>query len=266
MTRLKAEWISDMDVEIQEYDNKLYDKIGMSLLDLAAKANEIGSGRIVDAAKTYKVAAIPIAAGEGIISNFSHSVAAILRQLGFKTIVTEGTDVNGIYEAYDRRVDCLFMADDNRFIGINKTKNLISCNNTATAKGYIAALEQMSGCLKGRQVLILGYGIIGQLMLKIIKAKEGIPKIYEKDPSKTANLPSNMLLSDPNSIKDYPLIVDATNTGGWINEGMLHEEFLMAAPGIPLSLDEKTHLKYSERVVHDWLQIGTAVMMGELCK
>ena len=46
---------------------------------------------------------------------------------------------------------------------------------------------------------------------------------------------------------------------------MLHPDFRMAAPGIPLSLSEELYNKHRHRVIHDWLQIGTAVMMGELC-
>lgn len=40
---------------------------------------------------------------------------------------------------------------------------------------------------------------------------------------------------------------------------------MIGAPGIPLSLNSKTYELYKDRILHDWLQIGVAVMIGELC-
>ncbi len=266
MTRLKEDWIRDIQTGIREYDREIVCKTGMTLLELAAAANEIHPDRIREAAESYKVAAVPITAGEGIIGTFSQSVAAILHHLGFQTAVTEATDVDGIYEAYRTGAHCLFLADDRRFVGINRQKDRISDNNIATAKGYITALEQLAGGLAGHKVLVLGYGVVGQYMVHFLKEKGAYPVVFDIDPAKTADLSREMLLTDIELIKNYPLLLDATNNGEWIREEMLHLDFRMAAPGIPLSLSEELYNKHRHRVIHDWLQIGTAVMMGELCK
>lgn len=266
MTRLKEDWIRDIETSISEYDREIAHKTGMTLLELAAAANGIHPDRIRNAAESYKVATVPVMAGQGIIGMFSQSVAAILHHLGFQTIVTESTDVDGIYEAYQAGAHCLFLADDQRFVGINRQKDRISDNNIATAKGYITALEQLAGKLAGHQVLVLGYGIVGKYMVHFLKEKGAYPVVYDINPVQTADLNPEMILTDGESIKYYSLLLDATNNGGWIREEMLHPDFRMAAPGIPLSLNEELYNKYRHRVIHDWLQIGTAVMMGELCK
>ncbi|GAB1476993.1 3-methylornithyl-N6-L-lysine dehydrogenase PylD [Bacillota bacterium] len=266
MTRLKENWIRDIEKDICEYDRELAGKTGMTLLELAAKANGIHPDRIKEAADTLKAAAVPVKAGEGIIGTFSQSVAAILRHMGFETMVTAASDVDGIYEACETGADLLFMADDNRFIGINRLKGRVSENNTATAGGYIAALEQAAGSLEGRRILVLGYGIVGKTALEILKAKGAVPMIYDIDSARTACMDPDMVLGDINQMRNYSLIFDASNTGGWIGEEMLHPQFLMAAPGIPLSLSFTLYNKYRHRVIHDWLQLGTAAMMGELCK
>ncbi|HAF59941.1 MAG TPA: 3-methylornithyl-N6-L-lysine dehydrogenase PylD [Bacillota bacterium] len=266
MTRLKEEWIRDIETSIREYDREIAGKTGMTLIELAAMANDMHPDRMRKAAESYKVAAVPIKAGEGIIGQFSQSVAAILNHLGFKTIVTEATDVDGIYEAYQTGAHCLFLADDRRFVGINRLSDRISDNNIATAKGYLVALEQMAGGLAGNKVLVLGYGIVGKCLVNLLKEKGAYPVVYDINPDRTADLDPENVLTDKNLIKNYPLLIDATNTGGWLREEMLHPDFRMAAPGIPLSLDIELYNKYRNQVVHDWLQIGTAVMMGELCK
>jgi len=266
MTRLKEDWIRDIERDICEYDRELADKTGMTLLEIAAEANGIHPERIREAAESYIVGVVPVKAGEGIIGTFSQSVAAILQHMGFHAVVTEASDVNGIYEAFRADVRYLFLADDDRFIGIDWSKGRVSDNNAATARGYITALEQAAGSLSGRPVLILGYGIVGEEMVHFLKVKGALPVVYDTDPRKTAGLDPAMVLADIGQMKDYPLLLDATNKGGWIREEMLHPEFWMAAPGIPLSLDDTLYNKYRHRVIHDWLQLGTAVMMGELCK
>lgn len=266
MTRLREEWILDIQNNILSYDRELSAKTGMSLLELSAKANGIHSADIEAAAKTYTIATIPVASGEGIIGSFCQSVAGILRHMGFQVFITEATDVDGIYEAYQKQADCFFLADDKQFIGINRIKNIITDNNTATARGYVAALEQMVGSLEGQRVLILGYGTIGRYAALFLKEKKALPMVYDIDPMKTLNLEADELITDIELMKKYPLLFDATNQGGWIKEEMLHPEFVMTAPGIPISLSEDIYEKYKHRVIHDWLQLGTVVMMGELCK
>ena len=57
MTRLKEDWIRDIQTGIREYDREIVCKTGMTLLELAAAANEIHPDRIREAAESYKAAA-----------------------------------------------------------------------------------------------------------------------------------------------------------------------------------------------------------------
>jgi len=66
----------------------------------------------------------------------------------------------------------------------------------------------------------------------------------------------------PDEIKRYKYIIDATNQGGWLHREMLHPEAWIAAPGIPLSLDQDAYETFSDRLIHDPLQIGVASMLG----
>jgi len=63
-------------------------------------------------------------------------------------------------------------------------------------------------------------------------------------------------------MKRFKTVVDATNRGGWIHKGMLHPDAWIASPGIPLSLDDETCAEYEDRIIHDYLEIGAAVMLG----
>ena len=266
MTRLKEEWIRNIEADIVEYEQDLIRKTGLSLLEISGGANGIPVCKIKDAAEKYTVAVIPVTTGEGIIGTFSESVAAIIRYMGFRAFVTDKTDVDGIFRAYELKADCLFLADDNRYIGINLNKNIISDNNRATAAGYITVLEKVCGGLAGKDILLLGYGIVGKIMLDILKEKKAAVRVYDKNSSLLSGLSEDIVLKNPDDISKYPFLLDATNEGGWIKEGMLHKDAWIITPGIPLSLTDDVYNKYKGKVVHDWLQIGTAVMMGELCR
>jgi 3-methylornithyl-N6-L-lysine dehydrogenase len=266
MTRLREEWISEIETELICYDQELKEKTGLSLLELAAYANGIDQERIVAAASGKKAAVVPITSGEGIIGTFSESIAAILRHMGFTAFVTAQTDVAGIYEAHQKDAGLLFFADDERYIACDITSNRFSENDRATAAGYIAALNKASGGIAGKPVLLLGCGRVGHQMLAALIERGACPKVYDNNAKALIGLEDTYILKNEKEIADFHLILDATNNGGWIHKDMLNDEVWIAAPGIPLSLDNEAYEKYRGRLIHDCLQLGTAVMMGELCK
>jgi pyrrolysine biosynthesis protein PylD len=67
-------------------------------------------------------------------------------------------------------------------------------------------------------------------------------------------------------IKNYLYILDATNEGDWLTPDLLHENVIIAAPGVPLSLTKAALEKHGGRLVHDLLHIGTLSMVGGLCR
>lgn len=269
MTRLKEEWICDMEATMVSYEKELEAKIALDFAGLAAAANDISRDAVLAIAQKETVAVVPITTGMGIIGTFADSVAAIIRQAGFSVFVTNACDVDGMYEAYLRKANMVFMADDNRYIGMHLQKNRMSDNNIGTARGYVKALEQACGSLKGKDVLVLGCGIVGFEIGRCLQEKFAKPIFYDKNEpllqKVTLELGADRLF-DSTKIRDYSFVMDATCEGGWMHEGMLHQNAWISTPGVPLSLDETMKLKYEAHTIHDWLQIGTLAMLGELCK
>jgi len=210
-----------------------------------------------------RVAVIPVTVGQGVIGGFANSIAAIIRHAGFNAFVTEATDVNGMYEAYANGADIIFMADDKRYAAFDvNTTRRASCNNNATALGFVTALDAMCpGGISGKNVLVMGCGIIGRLSAAELLKKNAFPIFYDK-PTVAEKIHS--CISNPNDISSFRYILDATNEGGWLSNDMLHKEVYISAPGVPLSLDENALARHGERLVHDVLHIGTLTMLGEL--
>lgn len=266
MTRLREEWIRNLEDELSAYEIDLQQRVGLSLLGLSAYANGISEEVLRNQVQKERAAVIPITTGLGVIPTFAEGVASILRRLGFQASVTQSFDVEGIYEAYQTGASILFLADDDRFVGIHRGKNRITDNTFATAKGYVAALEYAASGLAGKDVLILGFGPMGQSMVNWLIEKGSFPKVYEQDPERKQLLSNEYRIDSIEGLGQYAFVLDATNEGGWIHCDMLREDAWIAAPGIPLSLDQDAHQKHRNRLIHDWLQIGVATMAGELCQ
>ena len=259
MTRLITEWILDMEEGCQRRDLELKEKTGLSLLQLAAKAAGREPSELRRLSGDVLIAAVPVTAGLGVIGQFAQSVAAILRTTGFNCIVTEKSDVNGIYEAYTTSADMIFIADDDRFLAINTKSQKIGENNLATAAGYVAALEAMMNKknieMKEAPVLILGYGPVGRHAEEILLSKGARVTVFDKDPFQ--GKPNR-----PQDIIHFPYIIEATPEPAWIHKEMLAPEALISAPGIPLGLDEEAAEQFKAQLVHDMLDIGTATMLA----
>ncbi len=264
MTRLITEWIAPMKYTASDWDKYLRRQTGMGYLELAARASGNSLKQMKEAAQEYQIAVIPITSGLGTIDSFSESVAAITREMGFQTFVTEDRDVNGIYEACRRGADILYMADDDRYLTLNIRNGKTGDNNVATAQGFSELLDQMGGGLEGKEIAVLGYGIIGQRMAQALGKKGARVSVYDKNEKKRqqAEADGYIWISHAADLKQYPYLADATSEGSWLSSDMLHDQVYLAAPGIPLSLDEKAKESLQGRYVHDLLEIGTAVMLG----
>lgn len=264
MTRLITDWIADIEDTIKDRERDLKDKTGMDYAALAAKVSGCSASDIERAARQLKVAVVPVTTGQGIIGSFSESVAAVTRTIGFPSFVTRQTDVNGLHEAYKDGADIVFMADDDRFISINLNKKKMADNDYATASGYTAALEGAIGSFVGKEILILGCGAVGREFIRILKKKGTTFAIHDISGIRLAiaRKEDASCIISPEEIKRYKYIIDATNQGGWLHREMLHPEAWIASPGIPLSLDQEMLEIYSDRLIHDPLQIGVASMLG----
>ncbi|MGI6732036.1 MAG: 3-methylornithyl-N6-L-lysine dehydrogenase PylD [Anaerovoracaceae bacterium] len=264
MTRLVTEWISHMEQEIEAYDKELIDKLGINLVGLTSKTCGYTEQEFYKKVVNHKIAVIPITAGEGVIGSFSEAVAAILRKVKADVFITEKTDVAGMKEGLIKGADILFMADDEEFIALNVKTGAVADNNYCTAAGYIVALEKMAGTLEREDVLVLGYGIIGKKVVELLKKKGAAITVFDKNKEKTISLESQGIptLAKEGEICRFHYIIDATDEGAWLHKDMLAADVRMASMGIPLSLDQEAYDFHKDRIIHDYLEIGTAVMLG----
>ena len=249
MTRLREEWIRSPENDLTKCNDKLKKTIGCDISELAffaAGAEPMPK----EAMKNHKAAVVRFTAGKGIIGSFAESAAEVIRYMGVDAIIPKATDAAGIYEGITKGADILFMADDNRFIAFNIKTGKGAENDIATAKGYVAALSKGAGGLSGKETLLLGHGRLGKTAAEILRVEGAIVDVYDKSSEKTLPLPLS------------GLVFDATNEGGWLGARDITKDALIAAPGIPLSLDDEAYLVHENRVLHDKLQTGTAVMLA----
>lgn len=264
MTRLKTEWIRTIEEAASSWNDILKQKTGVGYIELAACISGNSVENIKAAVSEYKTAVVPVTSGEGVITDFAESVTAITAAMGFNSFVTDKTDVDGIYEAYMKSADIIYMADDNRYIAVNTKTGRISDNNKATAYGFAELLCLMAGEIKNKKTAVLGYGIIGRLMAEYLRNKGAVVYVYEQNDDLKGKIISDgyFCIENIRELKQFKYIADATNTGGWLGSDMLASDVLISAPGIPLSLDVQAAEQLKARYIHDLLEIGTAVMAG----
>lgn len=255
MTRLKNEWLMNMEKEVKESQEHLIRLTGRNYRSLIDPEGW--------PFPPQRVGIVPVTQGQGIIENFSFSVAAILREMGLEPFITKNTDVAGILEAREKNGEILFMADDHKFIAWNVRTGAMADNDYATALGYASALEAAAGPLEGKPVLVMGFGPLGREFRHILIRLGAEVSFLENDREKQQEIfeLGHEVLRSPEEMKSFRFLVDATNTGGWIREEFLHPEAWIAAPGVPLSLDHRAAEKFQDRLIHDLLQIGVASML-----
>ena len=274
MTRLKTEWIDYMLDGMNEYNNNLKVRTGFDLSGLVMDTFGIDQNRYDRLREKLLVAAVPVTQGEGVIGSFSDSIAAIVRSMGFRTAVTEETDVDGIYSAILMDADIIYMADDTRYLAFSRDNGSFGENNYATALGFIMVMRAMmkkAGLdISTEKLLVIGNGTVGEEAVQIL-LNHGIDlDVYDKDPKAIENFKNletgKYTLSSPEEIKNYKYILDFTNEGEWLKDEYITDGVIYASPGVPLSLDEKAAERLQNNAVYDNLEIGTAMMLGEILK
>ena len=274
MTRLKTEWIDYMLDGMNEYNNNLKVRTGFDLSGLVMDTFGIDQNRYDRLREKLLVAAVPVTQGEGVIGSFSDSIAAIVRSMGFRTAVTEETDVDGIYSAILMDADIIYMADDTRYLAFSRDNGSFGENNYATALGFIMVMRAMmkkAGLdISTEKLLVIGNGTVGEEAVQIL-LNHGIDfDVYDKDPKAIENFKNletgKYTLSSPEEIKKYKYILDFTNEGEWLKDEYITDGVIYASPGVPLSLDEKAAERLQNTAVYDNLEIGTAMMLGEILK
>lgn len=265
MTRLVEADINTLLINLKEYDGTIREQTGMALMDIAMHA--VGLKKIFHHIKT---AVIPVTSGLGIIDGFSDTVCGILRYFGIDAHVTENTDVGGVQEAYRNGAELIFMADDFVCSAFSLREGVYSDNGYATGIGFAAALETTICRRKDveKKVLVLGLGPVGCAAAEYLQNCGCQVWVYDSQESilcsfveKHANI---RILDDMQAKKEFPYIYDATPVSHIICGEDVTEQTIIAAPGMPLGVDEEA--KQVATVIHNPLELGILTMYCECVK
>jgi len=258
MTRLTPDLIEGVPDDTLDLDAKLMKMCGKTVKELALEG--AGVDHDVDFSKV-RVAVIPITSGMGVIGGFSESVNAIVKRLGMESYVTKGTDVNGFDQAINDKVDMIMMADDAKFVAYNVHTAGTTNNSWGTAMGYAVALKNASGGVEGKDVLVIGAGLVGTEAVKILKgwgANVSVTDIkFEKAQILEEKYGVKALEDVESALESHKYILNAAPAifpGRLISEGAV-----VSTPGVPHYFDEEARKK-AKAIIHDPLEIGTAMM------
>ncbi|TWH59119.1 pyrrolysine biosynthesis protein PylD [Desulfitobacterium sp. LBE] len=271
MTRLQVRDIESILGQMNIYDAELLARTGYRLAHIAAHA----VGRLsADIPDPGLIAVLPMTCGLGVISGFAETVAGILGFLGMRAFVPVSFDVKGFAEALERGAEVIFMADEERFIGVHLKTGQLSDNSGATGRGFAAALDCLTGGLKERDVLILGAGPVGRAAAFAVLDFGGHVHILDKELTVSEKLAQDILCQRSCSIgierelnsamHKHRAIVVACPEGGLIRADHLYTDTCIAAPGVPLGIQAQAIKKVEGRLVHDPLQLGVATMLYEI--
>jgi len=271
LTRLTTTDIQHIPRIMKKYDEELKKKTGCSLIEIAEDAAQADRSieRII---RKTKAAVVPVTAGKGIIRGFSEAVAAILNHIGIKAFITQGADIVGMAEAFEKGADLIFAADDDKFVAINLTTRRVVDNAAATAKAYVAALNRMAKGLKGRPVLVIGIGNVGSEAVANLIARKAKPLTVDIDRHKLISLrkkyKGQVMVFDTvaEAMRHTNLVIDASPARNILKSCMIEKNTLISAPAIPLGLTKAALERIGwQNLTHDPLQLGVATMAVEAC-
>ncbi len=266
MTRLTSELISGMSETLAVYDVVLVQKTGLTLRQIAARTAGMSEEILCQAFDSEHVAVIPVTAGQGIIKGFTQAVEGIIEYLGCPCFITANSDAAGLAEGIEKGATIVFLADDNRFIAINLTHKRVIDNAEATGWSYAYALDACAGGLKGRNVLLIGAGRVGENALYALHRLGANVGIFDIDTQRTRFLTSKFSISEEEdlsaALNRYTLFYDASPAPDIIHAEHLKPDTAIAACGIPIGVSDEARNLIEERLIHDALQLGTAAMFA----
>ncbi len=268
MTRLKQDDIYQISKSLEQLDMELMAKTGLTLRGIACAASGVDEGQTSGSIAGITAAVVPVTAGLGIISGFSDTVSAILKHIGFSSFTTDSTDAGGVSEAFLRRADLLLMADDHCFTALNLGNLKVVDNAEATARGFVAGLERMSGGFDRKTVLVLGCGPVGSAAAIALIQRGARVALFdlvrERAEALATELPTGIatvVKTDlDTALMKYNHLIDATPSGAFIKARHISVKTIAAGPGVPVGLDSDALSTMNDRFLHDPLETGVATM------
>lgn len=275
MTRLTNADIADIG-SWNEYDRLIQQNLGVDLIGLAARAADRPKAEVRRALAGRKLAAVPVSSGEGIVGGFAASLAGIGEHLGMTAQAMDQPDSDGFKQAEAWGADIVIYADDHHFLARDVLSGEVADNNPATSRVFVAALELLNGgSLAGREVVVLGLGVIGRGAAERLLELGAVPLLYDVNPAAgltplVSRLAGAVVLPDraalAGALTRTSLIFDATPVPEALAKNLWPANPVVAAPGVPLAwppgwLQPKGRIG---RLWHDPLQAGTAAMLAML--
>jgi len=270
MTRLTSTDISDISSMLALRDKELTRLTGRGLLGVACHAYGVEEALMQHLISEKRLTVIPVTTGEGVISGFSATVAAILSFIGFDVTVSQTPDVAGLAAAFQAQAHAVFMADDNCYAAFHLAGNRVATNDVATGRAFAAGLDLMAGGAEGKQALVLGCGPVGSNGAEALldfgfdlaifdTCREAAERLSGKlNPAEGARV--EVVTDLPAALAAIPYIYEATPSTGSIPTRYLTAEKSIAAPGVPLFITGTRHDAVPSRIIHDKLELGTVAM------
>ena len=277
MTRLKEQDIDQISDRLAVHNEQMIKITGCGLFELACYCYgvQVESARALT--DSYTVGVIPVTAGQGVISSFTDTVAAIVRYLGFQAFVSRPSDVAGLAFAIENGADAILMADDEKFIGLHCESRTIVDNGETTGRVYATALTLMAGGFSGKTALVLGCGPVGYAAAEQLLRFGGHVTLLDTDVHKAYNTQERLVNSTrmqsrktvkvivgenpEKEILRHDLILDATPSALVVPDELLTSRKLIALPGVPPGISEYGFETLHGQVVHDKLELGVAGMV-----
>ncbi|MCL2528986.1 MAG: 3-methylornithyl-N6-L-lysine dehydrogenase PylD [Coriobacteriia bacterium] len=264
MTRLSSDHINLINQRLPKLEEHYQSITGKSVLEIAHFASGTDFLPLEQRSK-LTVASIPISCGDGIIGDFSETVALVLKEFaGVNTFVTECTDVAGFNEALVKKADMVFMADDKVCLCLNLRTGAHSDNGFATGRGFAALLYLSAHENITEEVLVLGAGKVGAGAYHFLQAKHVPVRWYDLKESSPHGLDAQLLAGDWKK-REWNYIIDATTSPSFIGADQIKAGGIISAPGIPFGVSNAAYKK-AGLVIRDELETGIMSMFCEASK
>lgn len=279
MTRLTTADLSDINQDWGTYDHRLVSQLRLDFIGLGALANGRAVPEVRRGLVGRRLAAVSISSGEGVLPDFAESVATIAIHMGLEARVMTASDEAGMDEAKKWGADFISYADEDNFVVRRVLDGRVADNNLGTSRAYVAALAQMAGgFLVGREVVVLGLGIIGRGAAARLLELGAVPLLYDSDLGCMEKLLweiGGMDKGEAYGLRDLKaladalirtnLIFEATPVAEALSPELWPQNPVVVAPGVPLSwpvawLDPGA----TGRLWHDPLESGMAAMLAEV--
>lgn len=276
MTRLSHKDIDTITSDLAQYNNQLIASTGSGLFDIACCCHGCDPVLLSQKAETFSMQVIPVTAGIGVITEFSETVAGILRFLGFKAEVAPFADVTGLAHAVDNKVDGVFLADDATFMALHSGTFSRLDNSIVTGQMYATVLDMMGRAFPELGALVIGCGPVGCCAAAHLLGLGRRVALFDVNMSSAKKAQHKLLLDFVGSedlsksldvitdlergVQEYDLILEATPAEAVLQDSWITPSKKVAMPGVPLGLSEYGAQILGTNLVHDKLELGVAGM------